>query len=627
MLIHKSIRLTHIGNTIHPGHNKITVQIHDNTYFPWPVQITSIYVSPRSNKNRHTFQTDLLHTALNHKHAILMGDLNAHHTDLGCKTTNAQGKLLQTFIQNNQYIIINDPSQPTFTHTAHNFSDTLDYFITTPSILPHIQEITHDTDIGSDHIPLSLLITKKTNNRQDTQTQANTFNFRKTDWAIFSTALQEQTVTDEQIWPPTPIESHTDLDIRTNKIITHLQIAIEKSTPKHRTPNSNQPRLPSEILILIKTRRTLKARQLKHPQDHIRTTINQLNKQIKKAIKNTKRDIANNKAQILKTGPKHGQFWQTVKALLKTPTPTQYPIKQNNNTLTTPQDKLNAFYIHFKSIFSYTDDPTFDQNFTNTVHNQIPNIQPIAANTQDTPETHLLTRPITQHELQNTLKKANKNKAPGPDLIRYEHIQNAPDAIQTYLLLIFNYIIQTAYFPKAFKTAQITIIPKPNKDLTQITSYRPITLAPTLSKVLEHIINRRLLTFSIQNTLLKEHQTAFLPNKSTCDNILNATQTIIDNFNINNYTLALSLDIQQAFDRTWHAGIIHTLQPHVPIHFLRIILSFLTNRIITLKFENTIHTINSTYTRPTSRFTSITITFQHTHGNSTKHKYKRNSNT
>ena len=122
-----------------------------------------------------------------------------------------------------------------------------------------------------------------------------------------------------------------------------------------------------------------------------------------------------------------------------------------------------------------------------------------------------------------------------------------------------------------------------------ITLYRPITLALTLSKVLEHILNRRLLTFTLQNNLLQEYQTAFLPGKSTCDNILHATQIIIDNFIIGNYILAISLDIQQAFDRTWHSAILHTLQPHVPAKFLQIIHSFLTDRQITLKFDNTIH--------------------------------------
>jgi hypothetical protein len=59
------------------------------------------------------------------------------------------------------------------------------------------------------------------------------------------------------------------------------------------------------------------------------------------------------------------------------------------------------------------------------------------------------------------------------------------------LMYILNAILRLEYWPKSSKIAQIIMIPKPGKGPMDVSSYRPNSLLPTISKVLENIILKK----------------------------------------------------------------------------------------------------------------------------------------
>ena len=115
-----------------------------------------------------------------------------------------------------------------------------------------------------------------------------------------------------------------------------------------------------------------------------------------------------------------------------------------------------------------------------------------------------------------------------------------------------------------------------------------------LSKTFEKIITNRLLQYTLQNGIIKEYQTAFRPHKDTTENILHILQTITNNFNLNRHAVTISLDIKQAFDRVWHHKILHILNFQTSTHLAKLINSFLTNRQISIKADNTLSNISIT---------------------------------
>jgi hypothetical protein len=102
---------------------------------------------------------------------------------------------------------------------------------------------------------------------------------------------------------------------------------------------------------------------------------------------------------------------------------------------------------------------------------------------------------FTLKEIKHEIKVLNpppKKKAPGLDLITARMLKELPKEGLVNLML-FNVILQLEYWPKSLKIAQIIIIiiiiiPKPGKNPMDVSSYRPISLLPTISKVLEKLI-------------------------------------------------------------------------------------------------------------------------------------------
>ena len=71
------------------------------------------------------------------------------------------------------------------------------------------------------------------------------------------------------------------------------------------------------------------------------------------------------------------------------------------------------------------------------------------------------------------------------------------DGIST-IVIIINQIINTGVFPNKLKIAKITPIFKKD-DRTLFTNYRPISLLPIFSKVIEKVISIQINDFFVEN--------------------------------------------------------------------------------------------------------------------------------
>ena len=67
-----------------------------------------------------------------------------------------------------------------------------------------------------------------------------------------------------------------------------------------------------------------------------------------------------------------------------------------------------------------------------------------------------------------------------------EHLKHASPAIVNDISLFFPACFHHGYLPKCIRDCVIVPVPKPGKGTSFSQNYRPITLASTLSKVLEH---------------------------------------------------------------------------------------------------------------------------------------------
>jgi hypothetical protein len=76
------------------------------------------------------------------------------------------------------------------------------------------------------------------------------------------------------------------------------------------------------------------------------------------------------------------------------------------------------------------------------------------------------------------------------------------------LTTIYNSMLRLCYFLLQWKDAQIIMIAKPGKPPTETNSYRPISLLPTLSKVFERLIFKRIEETVPINDIIHMHNLA-----------------------------------------------------------------------------------------------------------------------
>ena len=154
-------------------------------------------------------------------------------------------------------------------------------------------------------------------------------------------------------------------------------------------------------------------------------------------------------------------------------------------------------------------------------------------------------------EFEEAFESLKRNKAAGYDDLSSSIIVDAFDNLKNILFHVFKVSIKQGIFPDSLKIAKVTPIFKSGaKD--NISSYRPISILPVLSKVLERIMYNRVYNHLDSKGLLYEKQLGFQRNNSTEHAILQVTRDITSSIEKEKYTLGVFIDLSKAFDTVDH---------------------------------------------------------------------------
>ena len=88
-------------------------------------------------------------------------------------------------------------------------------------------------------------------------------------------------------------------------------------------------------------------------------------------------------------------------------------------------------------------------------------------------------------------------------------------------------------------------------------NYHPFSLLSVDSKVIEKLVNNRIVDQLEICSLFSDSQYGFKSSQSTADILTLVSDRIGRAFNRSGATQAVTLDTSKAFDRVWHAGPLH----------------------------------------------------------------------
>ncbi len=166
--------------------------------------------------------------------------------------------------------------------------------------------------------------------------------------------------------------------------------------------------------------------------------------------------------------------------------------------------------------------------------------------------------PTHPDEINGIINSLNNKKSTGHDGISSSLIKQIKLALCIPLTTIINNSLETGEVPKNMKLAKVVPIYKA-KDKNVFNNYRPVSLLPCLSKILEKVVHKRIYYFLQLSDIFYNSQYGFRPKHSTINAVTELCHNIINGFENNKHTLAVFLDLSKAFDTIDHCTLLNKL--------------------------------------------------------------------
>ena len=185
---------------------------------------------------------------------------------------------------------------------------------------------------------------------------------------------------------------------------------------------------------------------------------------------------------------------------------------------------------------------------------------------------------ITSKMVKKVITNLDSSKASGSDCIPVVVLKNCEPELSYILAKLFNNCLKESCFPDCWKVSSVVPVFKNVGGRSTAKNYRPVSLLSVVSKVFEKLVNNRIVDHLEKCSLFSNFQYGLRCSRSTADLLTVVSDRIARAFNRYGATRAVALDISNAFNRVWHAGLIHKLKSFgISGQIFGLISSFLSN--------------------------------------------------
>ena len=193
---------------------------------------------------------------------------------------------------------------------------------------------------------------------------------------------------------------------------------------------------------------------------------------------------------------------------------------------------------------------------------------------------------VTEKEVEIEISNLSGNKSCGHDEIPPKLVKEISKQIVKPLTHIYNQSLLTGVIPNELKIALVTPVFKANSK-EEFSNYRPISVLPCFSKILEKIMYKRVMKYLDMHSMLFQSQYGFRKKHSTNLATIELVTKILQAIDNSEYTIGVFLDLAKAFDTVNHEILLKKLE-HYGIRGIALewFKNYLTNRKQIIKYKS-----------------------------------------
>lgn len=467
---------------------------------------------------------------------LILGDMNARNPRWGDILCNQRGNQLASVVDNLDLGILNT-GEPTHFHVQTGTLSAIDLTICSNDAILDFNWGVMDDRYTSDHFPIIVSVAQS-----PPVSRLPKWNIEKAKWKIFMQNSSIDAVAEEF-----PL-----IDDAIEFLNTTLFTAGLLSVPRT-TGNFARRPVPwwnRECKIAHKAMRAAKTRYRRHKCDYYKVQYNKARAQFRLKIKKSRKGCWTMYLNSINSKTPLSLIWKKIRKIAGKYVPCKPPIiKINNVKIADPQTVAESLSNHFAEVSKKNNDrPYADYREREEQKN--------LDFTPEREETYNI--PFSMNEFESALANA-KDTAPGPDDIPYAMLKHIPLCTKIFILGIINRIFIEHLYPMIWELARVLPFVKPGKDGLLVTSYRPIALTSCLCKLMEKMVNSRLMWYLERNNYLSSAQCGFRKMHSTTDVLVRMENSICEAFASKQHHITVFFDLEKAYDTTWRHGILQDL--------------------------------------------------------------------
>ena len=404
------------------------------------------------------------------------------------------------------------------------------------TLIDHIYSNTHANILTiavphlglSDHFPV--FVSRKTNGSCDVKNTHYTISYRS-----FKNFDETKFIDDLKSTPWDIIKVFDDVNDIVETWSNLFCEIVDKHLPlrQHRVKRKQQPKwLTADIIDTFKARDRFKSL---NNQEQYKIWRNKVSKMIKASKKRQYSEIinenVNNPSSVWKLFKELGASKRNIGSSI-------FSIKINDKTIDNPSEISSEFNKFFVSVASKIKEPVVPSNFDRLR---------TFCNEKLTENTSFSILTLGHEKVEKYLKNIDITKATGVDTIGPRLLKLAAPYISESLTFICNQSIVKSVFPKKWKEGKVTPLHK-NGTKDDTNNYRPISVLPLVSKLLEKHVHDSLMAYLSSNSLSHSTQSGFRPNHSCETSLLQMINKWLDAINSSQMIGMVMIDFRKAFD-------------------------------------------------------------------------------